>query len=154
MVGAALEYLVIAHDCPDANFEDLTAEYQLHSEDHISDGLRWFFCAGLAVGLLCMGIPPTAGPKFTPSLIYSNYLSDTRSRRIREAQHPQTQTPRHPRRRRHRDPSPPPRPRLEQSTTHWHCHCSVMVRDWDRDLGECVYYAYLVRGEEEKGVYV
>ena len=58
LVGAALQYLVIAHDCPDTNPEDLTEEYQLNSEDHISAGLRWFFCAGLATGLLCMGTPP------------------------------------------------------------------------------------------------
>jgi hypothetical protein len=56
-VGAALEYLVIANDCADANPLWLTEEYQLHSEDHISDGLRWFFCGGLAMGLFCMGNP-------------------------------------------------------------------------------------------------
>ena len=59
LVGAALEYLVIAHDCPDANPDDLADDYRLHSEDHVNPGLRWFFCAGLSMGLFCMGLPFT-----------------------------------------------------------------------------------------------
>ena len=57
LVGAALEYLVIATDSDSASSEWLTEEYQVHSEDHTTDGLRWFFCGGLAMGLFCMGIP-------------------------------------------------------------------------------------------------
>jgi len=53
LVGAALEYLVIASDCPDSNPEWLTEEFQGHHE--ISHGLRWFFCGGLAMALACMG---------------------------------------------------------------------------------------------------
>lgn len=56
LVGAALEYLVIASDCSDANPEWLTDEFQGHSDSEISDGLRWFFCGGLAVALACMSM--------------------------------------------------------------------------------------------------
>ena len=56
MVGAALEQLVIASDCPDANSEWLIEEYAIKSEHEIKAGLRWFFCGGLAIALLCMSI--------------------------------------------------------------------------------------------------
>jgi len=53
-VGAALEYLVVAYDCPDANPDDVVDELG-HAKDSISSGLRWFFCGGLAVAVACMG---------------------------------------------------------------------------------------------------
>lgn|SRR5271154_4946483 len=59
LVGAALEYLVIASDCPDANPDELTEEYAIKSVDVISPGLRWFFCGGLAIALFCMSTQPT-----------------------------------------------------------------------------------------------
>jgi len=69
----------------------LTDAYQLDSEDHISEGLRWFFCAGLAISLLCMGTLTS-----TSFIIdSSNHLSNTRPRRVRETKHPQTKPARH-----------------------------------------------------------
>jgi hypothetical protein len=59
LVGAALEYLVIASDCPDANPDELTDEYAIKSADVLSNGLRWFFCGGLAIALFCMSTQPT-----------------------------------------------------------------------------------------------
>ena len=47
---------MVAYDCPDANPHDLMEEYQIKSEDVINNGLRWFFCGGLAMSLFCMGI--------------------------------------------------------------------------------------------------
>jgi hypothetical protein len=58
LVGAALGYLVIASDSPDANPEWLTEEFQIQSSPEINPGLRWFFCGGLAVALACMSILP------------------------------------------------------------------------------------------------
>ncbi|KAI9670122.1 MAG: hypothetical protein M1817_004459 [Caeruleum heppii] len=54
--ASALSRLVVAHDCADAAEEDLTELYQVKSEDHLSDGLRWFYCAGLSIALASMGI--------------------------------------------------------------------------------------------------
>ena len=56
-MGAALEYLVVAYDCPDANPNDIVDELG-HAQDSVSSGLRWFFCGGLAVAVACMGIHP------------------------------------------------------------------------------------------------
>lgn len=55
--AAALSKLVLATDCPDADLEDLLELSIEKSEHEIPDGLRWFFCAGLGLALLCMGTP-------------------------------------------------------------------------------------------------
>ncbi|KAG9037938.1 hypothetical protein FRB95_003331 [Tulasnella sp. JGI-2019a] len=52
--GAALSKLVAAHDCGDANVEDLTDVYQARSEGEVLDGWRWFYCSGLAIAIICM----------------------------------------------------------------------------------------------------
>ena len=54
LAGAALSRLVLATDCRNANVEDLTETYAVKSEHEISSGLRWYYCGGLAVALLCM----------------------------------------------------------------------------------------------------
>lgn len=54
--AAALSRLVVAHDCQNANYEDLTEMYSAKSEEEISDGLRWFYCGGLGVALISMGM--------------------------------------------------------------------------------------------------
>lgn len=54
LAGAALSRLVLATDCRDANVDDLTDAYIGRSEPELSSGLRWFYCAGLGVALLCM----------------------------------------------------------------------------------------------------
>ena len=54
LAAGALSRLVLAHDCPDANPDHLGEAYRSRSEASLSDGLRWFYCAGLAIALLSM----------------------------------------------------------------------------------------------------
>ncbi|KAF2733993.1 hypothetical protein EJ04DRAFT_467326 [Polyplosphaeria fusca] len=54
--ASALAVLVRAHDCPDAPLEALYETFQSRSEDHLSDGLRWFYCGGLSISLMCMTV--------------------------------------------------------------------------------------------------
>lgn len=54
--ASALAFLVRAHDCPDAPVESLYETFIPRSEEHISDGLRWYYCGGLGIALLCMAI--------------------------------------------------------------------------------------------------
>jgi hypothetical protein len=54
--ASALATLVRAHDCPDAPVESLYETFIPRSEEHISTGLRWFYCSGLGISLLCMAI--------------------------------------------------------------------------------------------------
>ncbi len=56
LAAAALSKLVVATDCSGTKLEDLTEMYMLKSEPEIPIGLRWFYCAGLGIALLCMGI--------------------------------------------------------------------------------------------------
>ncbi|KAG8872640.1 hypothetical protein FRB98_009501 [Tulasnella sp. 332] len=52
--GAALSKLVAAHDCGDASVDSLTDTYQAKSDMEIPDGMRWYYCGGLAIALLSM----------------------------------------------------------------------------------------------------
>lgn len=54
LASASLSKLVLAHDSGDTDVESLGGHYIERSEDHIPDGLRWFYCAGLGVALTCM----------------------------------------------------------------------------------------------------
>lgn len=54
--AATLSRLVVAHDCNDADVESLNEAYVGKSEGEISDGLRWYYCAGLGIALGCMGM--------------------------------------------------------------------------------------------------
>jgi hypothetical protein len=54
--SSALGVLVRAHDCPDAPVDSLYETFIPRSEEHISDGLRWFYCGGLGISLACMTI--------------------------------------------------------------------------------------------------
>ncbi|QSZ33769.1 hypothetical protein DSL72_005340 [Monilinia vaccinii-corymbosi] len=54
--GAALSRLVVARDCADTPLESLTDAYRVKSETEMSNGLRWFYCAGFGIALFCMGI--------------------------------------------------------------------------------------------------
>ncbi|KAF2826183.1 hypothetical protein CC86DRAFT_25909 [Ophiobolus disseminans] len=54
--ASALAVLVRAHDCPDAPLESLFETFIPRSEDHISDGLQWFYCGGLGASLFCLSI--------------------------------------------------------------------------------------------------
>ena len=68
LAGAALSRLVLATDCRDANVDDLVEAYLSRSESEVSSGLRWFYCAGLGIALLCMSTP------FASLLCSSTYL--------------------------------------------------------------------------------
>jgi hypothetical protein len=56
IASAALSKLVLAHDLEDADPHALFGAYEERSEEHITDGQRWFYCAGLAIALACMGM--------------------------------------------------------------------------------------------------
>jgi hypothetical protein len=56
LAGSALSKLVLAHDTAHANSEELMEPYSGRSEEHISMGLRWFYCGGLSIALMHMGI--------------------------------------------------------------------------------------------------
>lgn len=55
LAGASLSKLVLAHDCSDADPHNLWEQYEGRSEAEISNGLRWFYCAGLSISLICTG---------------------------------------------------------------------------------------------------
>ncbi|KAK3170972.1 hypothetical protein OEA41_003056 [Lepraria neglecta] len=56
LAAASLSRLVLATDCHDANAENLTKAYISNSQTELPAGLRWFYCAGLGIALLCMTI--------------------------------------------------------------------------------------------------
>lgn len=62
LAGASLSKLVLAHDHHDTDLATLGDLYLNRSEDHIPDALRWFYCVGLGIALLCMSksfiLPP------------------------------------------------------------------------------------------------
>lgn len=58
LASASLSKLVLAHDCRDTDIETLGEHYIERSEEHIPDGLRWFYCAGLSIALICMSKLP------------------------------------------------------------------------------------------------
>jgi hypothetical protein len=65
IAGAALSRLVVMTDCPNALIEDLTETYQEKSSKEIEDGIRWFYCCGLGVALICTG----KGPRYHVSFL-------------------------------------------------------------------------------------
>ena len=58
LAAASLSRLVLATDCHDANAEDLTESYISNSQGEVPTGLRWFYCGGLGIALLCMSTHP------------------------------------------------------------------------------------------------
>lgn len=54
--ASALAVLVRAHDCPDTPLESLFETFIARSEDHISDGLQWYYCGGLGISLFCLTV--------------------------------------------------------------------------------------------------
>lgn len=54
LASASLSKLVLAHDSRDTDVESLGESYMERSEEHIPIGLRWFYCAGLGIALICM----------------------------------------------------------------------------------------------------
>lgn len=58
IAGASLSKLVLAHDSGDTDVETLGEVYLERSEPEVPIGLRWFYCGGLGIALLCMCKPP------------------------------------------------------------------------------------------------
>ncbi|RYN20823.1 hypothetical protein AA0115_g10037 [Alternaria tenuissima] len=54
--ASALGVLVRAHDISSAPLDSLSETFVSRSEDHISEGLAWFYCGGLGISLLCLAI--------------------------------------------------------------------------------------------------
>jgi low temperature requirement protein LtrA len=54
--GSALSKLVLAHDIASANPSDLLEPYSTRSEEGVPTGLRWFYCGGLSIALMNMGV--------------------------------------------------------------------------------------------------
>ena len=54
--ASALAILVRAHDSPDSPVDSLYETFVPRSEEHVSAGLRWFYCGGMGIALLCMAI--------------------------------------------------------------------------------------------------
>lgn len=54
--GATISRLVLAHDCKHCPLEALAKAYVSRSQASISQGQRWFYCAGLGISLLCTAI--------------------------------------------------------------------------------------------------
>lgn len=54
--AGALAVLVRAHDCPNAEVDTLYETFVGRSEDHISQGLVWYYCGGLGVSLICLAL--------------------------------------------------------------------------------------------------
>lgn len=53
---SALSTLVLATDVPGTSLEQLAENYRKKSEDHFGIGVRYFYCHGLAIALLFMGL--------------------------------------------------------------------------------------------------
>ena len=54
--ASALAVLVRAHDSPDAPLDSLFETFIPRSEAHISTGLQWYYCGGLALALMCLAV--------------------------------------------------------------------------------------------------
>lgn len=51
---SALSRLVLATDVPGTDLNQLAEPYRDSAEDHFNAGVRFFYCHGLAIALLCM----------------------------------------------------------------------------------------------------
>jgi low temperature requirement protein LtrA len=57
LAAATLTRLVLAHDCEDADSEHTLGErYALNSPAELEMGLRWYYCGGLGLSLITMGL--------------------------------------------------------------------------------------------------
>ncbi len=57
LAAATLTRLVLAHDCDDADAEQTLGErYALNSPAELEMGMRWFYCGGLGLSLMTMGL--------------------------------------------------------------------------------------------------
>lgn len=169
LAGASLSKLVLAHDHHDTDLETLGDLYLNRSEDHIPDALRWFYCVGLGIALLCMSksfiLPPL--PLLT-SLFFTKLTTPTsldlyipHPQRNPGPTHCQTLPPRRPR----LDiphpllPTPRTRPQLPQTSRHHHGLNRLSPGRWSLRINinewfvlawwECVQVFRRLFGEEE-----
>lgn len=56
LASAGLSKLVLATDAGGANAEQLSDHYSHRAEDEVANGIRFFYCHGLAIALLFMGV--------------------------------------------------------------------------------------------------
>ncbi|KAJ4328260.1 hypothetical protein N0V84_001300 [Fusarium piperis] len=56
LASAGLSKLVLATDAGGANAEQLSEHYSHRAEDEVANGIRFFYCHGLAIALLFMGV--------------------------------------------------------------------------------------------------
>jgi hypothetical protein len=56
LAASALSKIVLAHDTGEADPHDLLEPYSTRSEEELNIGLVWYYCAGLAIALSCMGL--------------------------------------------------------------------------------------------------
>lgn len=56
LASAGLSKLVLATDVPNTNPEQLSEHYRVVAEEDIANGIRFFYCHGLAVALLSMTV--------------------------------------------------------------------------------------------------
>jgi hypothetical protein len=54
LAAATLSKIVLAHDNPGSDPENLNEIYAAKSEAELPIGLYWFYCAGLSLSLFCM----------------------------------------------------------------------------------------------------
>ena len=82
LAAASLSRLVLATDCRDANVEDLTEAYISNSQQEVPIGLRWFYCGGLGIALLCMSTRLPGLRSLAAANRFSHYLTLPRPQRI------------------------------------------------------------------------
>lgn len=56
LASSTLSDLVLAHDTPNSNPNDLASAYKAKSVEELEQPMRWFYCGGLAATLVCMAI--------------------------------------------------------------------------------------------------
>ncbi|KAL2675025.1 hypothetical protein Neosp_011205 [[Neocosmospora] mangrovei] len=56
LASAGLSKLVLATDAGGANAEQLSDHYSHRAEDEVANGIRFFYCHGLAIAMLFMGV--------------------------------------------------------------------------------------------------
>lgn len=130
LAGASLSKLVLAHDHHDNDLETLGELYLNRSEDHILNALRWFYCLGLGIALLCMSksFPPPPLPLSTSSSFTKLTTPASLNLHISHPQrnpgptHRQTPPPRRPRRHSRHPLLPTPRTQAQLPQTSRHHH--------------------------------
>ncbi|KAF2836897.1 hypothetical protein M501DRAFT_978591 [Patellaria atrata CBS 101060] len=56
LAASTLAKVVLAHDCANADPHELWEVYEARSHEHLLDGQRWFYCAGLGISLACTAL--------------------------------------------------------------------------------------------------